>query len=88
MHLQLPLAALLAVASLVVAAPSPAGAKEKRVLKSTSGNETIITELLDAPTGRDRIGILTNDKDFVFNFLHPARTDIGIAKGLGTSNRV
>jgi len=87
MHFSLSTVAALALATLVLAAPA---AKEKRTLNSTSTNPEIITSLLDAPTGRDRVAILTNDDDFTYDFLHPP-TAMGIATGLGghtvTANR-
>ncbi|KAI9684512.1 MAG: hypothetical protein M1829_002322 [Trizodia sp. TS-e1964] len=66
---------------------APAAELEKRTLRTTSTNQDIINRMLLAPTGRQRVEILTNDNDFSFDFRFPP-TSVGNSTGFGGSTIV
>jgi hypothetical protein len=57
------------LASTALAAPK--APYEKRTLPTTSTNQQTINSLLLAATGRDRIALLPNDNDFIYDFANP-----------------
>jgi hypothetical protein len=73
---------LICLAALAVSGLA-APALDRRTLPSTSENQELITKLILAPTGLDRIELLPNDADFTYDFLNPP-TLKGNATGLGT----
>ncbi|KAI9889438.1 MAG: hypothetical protein M1814_005301 [Vezdaea aestivalis] len=68
MHSQILSLVALALAGTSLAATIP---NDKRTLPSTSGNQDIINRLTLAGTAVERIAILTNDRDFTYDFLNP-----------------
>lgn len=65
-------ASLLALAATLFATSSLGAPQlERRTSPGVSTNQTLINELELAPTGRDRIDLLPNDLDFVYDFNLP-----------------
>ncbi|KAI9863763.1 MAG: hypothetical protein M1824_006360 [Vezdaea acicularis] len=79
-------ASLLALAATLFATSSLGAPQlERRTSPGVSTNQTLINELELAPTGRDRIDLLPNDLDFVYDFnLPPTQQFNSTGKGGST----
>jgi len=76
--------ALIASAAVVSALslPNIGAALKKRTLPGSSTNKTLITLLENAPTGRLRTELITNDDDYSYDFQNPP-TEAYISTGKG-----